>query len=166
LVENFRPGKLPNGYKNLIKRGMMVMNFDRECFYCTKENRLQELMAEVCQLNKSVVYLFKDQTFRGRCVVAYREHYTELFQLTPAELHEYMDEVAGVAQVMFDKLKPKKISYAIFGDLVPHIHYHLVPKYENGTLWGDFFCSKSLPVTTLPEAEFEALRKLFAENLR
>jgi diadenosine tetraphosphate (Ap4A) HIT family hydrolase len=142
------------------------MNFDRECFYCTKEYRLHELMVEVCQLNKSTVYLFKDQTFRGRCVVAYREHYTELFQLAPSDLHEYTDEVAGVARVMFEILKPKKISYAIFGDLVPHIHYHLVPKYENGTLWGEFFCSRPLPATTLPEAEFEALRKLLAGNLR
>jgi diadenosine tetraphosphate (Ap4A) HIT family hydrolase len=141
------------------------VSFAPGCFYCTQDHRLKELMVEVCHLNKSTVYLFKDQTFRGRCVVAYREHYTELFQLAPSDLHEYMDEVAKVAKVIFETLKPQKISYAIFGDLVPHIHYHLVPKYENGPLWGEFFCSKPLLVKNLPEAEFEDLRKLLAKNL-
>jgi ATP adenylyltransferase len=141
------------------------MNFDKECFYCTKDRRLQELMTEVCRLNKSTVYLFRDQVFRGRCVVAYREHYTELFQLAPADLHEYMDEVARVARVIFQNLQPQKISYAIFGDLVSHIHYHLVPKYADGPLWGEFFCSQPLPVKILPETEFEALCQLLARNL-
>jgi ATP adenylyltransferase len=141
------------------------MSSAEDCFYCTKDARLQALMTKVCQLDKSTVYLFKDQTFRGRCVVAYREHNTELFQLDPSELHEYMDEVAKVAKVIYENLKPQKISYAIFGDLVSHIHYHLVPKYENGPLWGEFFCSKLLPVKTLPEADFEDLRKLLAKSL-
>jgi ATP adenylyltransferase len=145
--------------------GRIAMSFDKECFYCTKDGRLQELMTEICRLDHSTVYLFKDQTFRGRCVVAYREHYTELFQLEPAALHKYMDEVARVAAVISKNLRPQKISYAIFGDLVSHIHFHLVPKYAVGPLWGEFFCSQPLPVRTLPENEFEALRQLLAQSL-
>jgi ATP adenylyltransferase len=141
------------------------MSFDKDCFYCTKDERLQELMTEICRLNQSTVYLFKDQTFRGRCVVAYRDHYTELFQLPPADFHEYMDEVARVAKVIYDTMGPQKISYAIFGDLVSHIHFHLVPKYTDGPLWGEFFCSRPLPVKTLPETEFEVLRQLLAKRL-
>ncbi|HBF36460.1 MAG TPA: HIT family protein [Firmicutes bacterium] len=141
------------------------MNIDQKCFYCMKDARLDNLMVEVCRLNKSTVYLFKDQTFPGRCVVAYHDHCAELFQLPPSELHEYMDEVAQVAEVIFKNLKPNKINYAILGDLVPHTHVHLVPKYENGPLWGEAFCAKPLPVKTLPNDEFEELKKLLAKGL-
>jgi len=32
-----------------------------------------------------------------------------------------------------------KINYAIYGDLVPHLHYHVVPKYRGGPNWGEPF---------------------------
>ena len=142
------------------------MSAEGDCFYCTKDHRLQGLMAEVCCLNKSTVYLFRDQTFRGRCVVACKKHLTELFQLEPSELHEYMDEVAKVAEVINNIFKPDKITYAIFGDLVSHIHYHIVPKYKNGPLWGEFFCSRPLPVKQLAEKEFEELQGKIKSGLR
>lgn len=142
------------------------MNPDEECFYCSKDHQLHELMREVCCLNKSTVYLFNDQNYKGRCVVAYNKHLTELYQLIPSELHEYMDEVAKVAEVIHKIFNPDKISYAIFGDNVSHIHYHIVPKYKKGPLWGEFFCSKILPVKQLPESEFEELRRVIRDNLK
>jgi len=142
------------------------MGFDKDCFYCTKGQGLQELMVEICPLKKSTVYLFRDQNFKGRCVVAYNDHFRELFEVTPSELHEYMDDVAKVAEVIKNTLHPDKVSYAVFGDIVSHIHFHLVPKYKDGPLWGEFFCAKPMPVKALPDSEFEELRKLLLENLK
>ena len=49
-----------------------------DCFYCTKDERLDSLMMEVCELSASTLYLFKDQTYKGRCIVACKEHKREI----------------------------------------------------------------------------------------
>ena len=52
-----------------------------ECFYCEKDNEKRKaLMLDVCELPYSIVYLFRDQKNKGRCVVAFKGHKTEYFQ--------------------------------------------------------------------------------------
>ena len=44
-----------------------------ECFYCEKDNEKRKaLMLDVCELPYSIVYLFRDQKNKGRCVVAFK----------------------------------------------------------------------------------------------
>ena len=127
------------------------------CFYCERNNDLKELMTELCVLDSSTVYLFNDQNFKGRCVVANNHHVTELFYLPREEMIAYMDEVTLVAQAVFNVVKPNKINYAVFGDIVSHLHYHIVPKSKNGLLWGEFFCSQKTPEKYLSGEDFKNL---------
>ena len=43
----------------------------KECLYCQNNETLHNLMIEIAQLSVSRVFLFKEQTYRGRCLVAY-----------------------------------------------------------------------------------------------
>ena len=107
------------------------------CFYCENGEKLRSLMIEICELPYSKVYLNRDQKHRGRCIVALKAHKTEYFQLTPEENAGY------------------------FGDGVPHVHVHIVPKYQNGLNWGAPF-DDTLPKQLLSDGEYgemvEALR--------
>jgi ATP adenylyltransferase len=69
-----------------------------DCLYCRKDQRLLDLMIEIAPLSASTLYLFKEQTHRGRCVVAYRAHVNELFELPDAELTLFMRDVAHAAE--------------------------------------------------------------------
>ena len=42
----------------------------KECLYCQNNETLHNLMIEIAQLSVSRVFLFKEQTYRGRCLVA------------------------------------------------------------------------------------------------
>lgn len=110
-----------------------------DCFYCEKKEKLNELMIPVCDLSVSHVYLVRNQNFPGRCVVAYREHKTELFQLNKEELSAFSQDVATVAKAISDIYAADKINYGIFGDGVPHLHYHVVPKKKGEFCWGGQF---------------------------
>lgn len=57
----------------------------KECLYCTNNQTLHDLMIEIAPLSVSRVFLFKEQTYRGRCLVAYKDHVNDLFELTPEE---------------------------------------------------------------------------------
>lgn len=70
------------------------------CFYCDNCEPLFTLMTEICTLKASRVFLFRDQKNPGRCVVQYKNHKTELFQLTREERADFMDDVAAVAQAI------------------------------------------------------------------
>ncbi|MFM8460097.1 MAG: HIT family protein [Chthoniobacterales bacterium] len=87
----------------------------------------------------STLYLFKEQTYRGRCIVAYRDHVNELFELSDSDLALYMQDVAKAARAMKEALGADKINYGAYSDKLAHLHFHLVPKYEDGPRWGTTF---------------------------
>lgn len=109
------------------------------CFYCTKDQALDALMTEICELGASTVYLFNDQTYPGRCVVALKSHKTELFELGTEERARFFDDVAKVSQAIVRVFGADKMNYAIYGDTVPHVHVHLVPKKSGADSWGGPF---------------------------
>lgn len=112
---------------------------DMNCFYCTKDERLSNLMIEICKLEASTLFLFKEQTHKGRVIVAFDRHETELFLLTDEERDAFMKDVSRAARAVSLAFNPNKINYGAYGDKMPHLHMHLVPKYENQEMWGSTF---------------------------
>jgi diadenosine tetraphosphate (Ap4A) HIT family hydrolase len=107
-----------------------------DCRYCGKKTDVAEIVAD---LEVSTLYLTKDQTYKGRCILALNDHKTELFQLGAGELQAFSRDMARAAKALHEVFKPGKINYAAFGDTYPHVHFHLVPKYEGGPEWGAQF---------------------------
>lgn len=109
------------------------------CFYCDKDQQLHDLMIEVCELSVSTVYLFKEQTYRGRCVLTFNRHVNDLIDLNDADLNSFMLDVSKLAKAVNKVFSPGKINYGCYGDKMPHLHMHIVPKYEGGASWGNPF---------------------------
>ena len=108
--------------------------------YCANDSRITDLMVKVCELESSVVYLFKEQTYKGRCIVAYKiEHKEEIFELSEDNRRKFINDVAKVASAVKKAFSPQKINYGAYGDKMPHVHFHIVPKYENAPKWGSTF---------------------------
>jgi ATP adenylyltransferase len=128
-----------------------------DCLYCRKDQRLHDLMIEIAPLDASTLYLFKEQTHRGRCVVAYRAHVNELFEVADDELTQFARDVARAAKAIKHAFAPGKINYGAYSDKLPHLHMHLVPKYEGGVAWGSPFEMMPVNKKLLPEAEYLSL---------
>ncbi|MGE5606217.1 MAG: HIT family protein [Bacteroidota bacterium] len=130
---------------------------ENNCFYCAKDQRLQDLMIEVRQLDTATLYLFKEQTYRGRCVVAYNRHVRHLTELSELEVAAFWKDVTRVAKALEKAFHPDKINYGIYGDTNPHLHCHVVPKYEGGFSWGGTFEMMPKEKKLLSEGEYQAL---------
>lgn len=128
-----------------------------DCFYCRKDQRLHDLMIEVAPLSASTLYLFREQTHRGRCVVAYRNHVNELFELPDAEMQAFVRDVARAARALKTAFHAAKINYGAYSDKLPHLHMHLVPKYVGGPSYGTTFEMMPAEKKLLPDAEYAAL---------
>lgn len=114
-------------------------------------------MIEVAPLSFSTLYLFKEQSHPGRCVVAYRAHVNELFELADAELVGFTRDVARAAKAIKAAFNPNKINYGAYSDKLPHLHMHLVPKYDGGVNWGAPFEMMPANKKLLGEAEYAAM---------
>ncbi len=126
-----------------------------DCFYCENGEKLRSLMIEVCQLPYSIVYLNRDQKHRGRVILVFKGHKEEYFQFTHKENQGYFEDLSIVAKAIFNAFQPDKINYATFGDLVPHAHMHIVPKYKDGLQWGRPF-NDGVDKVFLSDEEYEA----------
>ncbi|MCK9312202.1 MAG: HIT family protein [Bacteroidales bacterium] len=115
------------------------MEKNQDCLYCTRNQLQHDLMIEICDLDVSTLFLFKEQTYLGRCVVAYKDHVNELFELSDKDRNAFMKDVCHVAETMSKVFKAKKINYGAYSDKLQHLHFHLAPKYEGGPDYGGTF---------------------------
>jgi len=149
---------------NTRKVGEYKMSLNNDCFYCVKDSRLTDIMLKVCDLEVSTLYLFKEQTYSGRCLVAYNGHVDEICDLSDEERDAFMKDVAVAAKAMHKAFKPVKVNYGAYGDTMHHLHYHLVPKYEGGPDFGGVFRMNPQAVY-LTDEEYNALIAQVKENL-
>jgi diadenosine tetraphosphate (Ap4A) HIT family hydrolase len=115
------------------------MSKAEDCLYCQRNELQKSLMIEVCDLSVSTLFVFKEQSYPGRCVVAYKDHVNELFELPQNERNAFVADVAQVAAAMKKAFNPVKINYGAYSDKLAHLHFHLVPKYEGGLSFGSTF---------------------------
>ena len=111
----------------------------KECLYCTNNQTQKDLMIQFAELRVSRAFLFKEQTYRGRCLVAYNGHVNDLNELSDEERNAFMADVAQVTRAMQKAFNPEKINYGAYSDKLSHLHFHLAPKYVDGPDYGGTF---------------------------
>lgn len=111
----------------------------KDCLYCTNNETLECLMLPIAELEVSRAFLFKEQTYRGRCLVAYNGHVNDLNELSDEERNKFMADVARVTRAMQKVFNPEKINYGAYSDKLSHLHFHLAPKYVDGPDYGGTF---------------------------
>lgn len=133
-----------------------------DCMYCkADDSRRLELMTPIAELKVSTLHLYREQSYPGRCVLVYHKHIQKLTELTSEEYAAFFEDVSKAAQVLTELYHPDKINYLVLGDLCPHLHLHLVPKYQDGTDWGRMFQMMPEPQNFLsPEEEAAEVLKI------
>jgi len=99
----------------------------------------------VADLGLSVAYLHEDEFFSGWTILVLKRHATEPYELAGDERARLIDEVTAVARALSTVFNAVKMNYALLGNQVPHIHWHVVPR-----LAGD--PAPREPVWTVPHA--------------
>lgn len=141
-------------------------NFKKGCFYCEHNQVQKERMIEITKLSVSTVYLNRDQTHFGRTIVALNWHVDELFELHGSDLQEFIQEVSDVAEIIQSLTHCDKINYAIYGDTVSHLHFHLVPKQTADNDWNEAFVNTPQNVQLIEdEKEYSLLIQQIRERL-
>ena len=115
---------------------------DENCGYCMRGELLDAFGIYICELSVSTLILFKEQSHPGRCIVAYKDHVSELVDISEADRNAFFSDVARAAKAIHAAFRPDKVNYGAYGDGGCHLHFHLVPKYKDEFEWGGVFQMK------------------------
>ena len=137
----------------------------KNCSYCSEGALLDAFGIKIGELPMSKVILFKEQSHRGRVIVACKKHVDDITDLTKEERAQFMEDVNHTAEILHALFHPDKINFGAYGDTMHHLHFHLVPKYKDDDFeWGGVFAMNP-GRKTLTAEEYEALIAMIREKL-
>lgn len=72
-----------------------------------------------------------DPDYPGFCRVILNRHVREMTDLPSSEQQQLMRVVFAVEAALRRLYQPDKINLASFGNMTPHVHWHIIPRWEN-----------------------------------
>ncbi|OGU15235.1 MAG: HIT family hydrolase [Geobacteraceae bacterium GWC2_53_11] len=123
-----------------------------DCPMCRRWDADSDL--RIIELPHSYVILNRDQYFPGYTLLFTKLHATELFHLDREVRVALMEEVSSVAEALYSVFTPAKINYELLGNMVPHIHWHIVPRFASEQLWPRPIWAEAHEELILPADEY------------
>jgi diadenosine tetraphosphate (Ap4A) HIT family hydrolase len=77
------------------------------------------------------VVLAGERDYPGFCRVILEQHLSEMTDLSAPERIRLMEAVFATEAVLREMLAPDKINLASLGNVVPHVHWHVIPRYRD-----------------------------------
>ena len=77
------------------------------------------------------VVLPAEPEYPGFTRVIWRAHVAEMTDLAPAQRDHLMQVVWRVERAQREALAPDKINLASLGNVVPHLHWHVIPRWRD-----------------------------------
>lgn len=97
------------------------------------------MTCELCDLKAPTVYrndklsviIVDDAAYPGFCRVIWNDHVKEMSDLSQEDRLAINEAVYQVELALVGVMKPFKVNLASLGNMVPHLHWHLIPRYED-----------------------------------
>ncbi|UMR32401.1 HIT family protein [Massilia sp. MB5] len=116
------------------------------------------------------VVLVDEAGYPGYCRVVWNAHVKEMTDLAPEDREHVMRAVWQVELAQREVMAPHKVNVASFGNMTPHVHWHVIPRYTDDAhfphpTWGAQ--QREAPVQAVVErsAMLPALRAAIIQRL-
>lgn len=125
------------------------------------------LWLPIDDLEVSTLGLYDDARFPGRCILALRRHADELIELDDEEAAALMNDARTAARAIYSATNCDRMNYAVLGNTVSHVHFHLIPrKHEGDPIPTRPPWEHPDPKTKLPAGEADNLIQAIGSALR
>jgi diadenosine tetraphosphate (Ap4A) HIT family hydrolase len=106
-----------------------------------------------------------DPDYPGYCRVVWNEHRREMSDLAADERERLMANVYTVEASLRMLLQPIKVNLASLGNQVPHLHWHVIPRFPDDPHYPDAIWASRRRAGTKPHFEANALREELIRRL-
>ena len=109
--------------------------------------------------------------YPGFTRVVWNAHVKEMTDLAPQERNRVMEAVWAVEAAQRAVMVPEKINLASFGNMTPHVHWHVIPRYLDDAhfpnpTWASAVRRSTPDVLAARRALLPALHAAIVENLK
>ena len=114
-----------------------------------------EFVHFVRKLSASSLYLDRNQAYRGHCVLIYDlGHATRVDQLSPEQWLASARDLQAAAAAVFSAVQPDHMNVESLGNVMPHLHWHIIPRFKGDGRWGAPIWTTTLE--EMPRKELDA----------
>ena len=115
------------------------------CELCTTSGGIVLWESPTCRIVR-----VEDPDYPGFCRVIWTAHVREMTDLEPDQRLKLMALVFAVEKVIRALYSPDKINLASFGNMTPHLHWHVIPRWQDDRhfpepIWGKTHRSERQP---------------------
>lgn len=82
-------------------------------------------------LGHTLLGLYSDGRFPGRCIVVLREHREHLELLEASQLQGLWSDCVRVGRAVKAITGAERINYAVLGNATAHMHVHIIPRHPS-----------------------------------
>lgn len=109
----------------------------RACPLCSPRAKYTEFIYFVRKLSVSSLYLSRNQAYQGTCSLIYdMQHAVSISALTAGQWRDFADDLQRAERAIQQVFKPDHLNIEGLGNSVPHLHFHIVPRYRSDPRWG------------------------------
>lgn len=87
------------------------------------------------------------ETYRGFCRVIWNRHVKEMTDLAVIDRAAFMKTVFKLEAVLRAQLNPEKMNIASLGNMTPHLHWHVIPRFTGDATFPKPIWAASLGTT-------------------
>ena len=129
----------------------------KECPFDMPRPESNEYWDFIVSLTVSSLYLSTNQTYRGHCLLILDlQHAIRPDQLSSDEWQAFCADLHLAETAIMRVLQPDHINVAILGNVVPHLHWLIVPRYRNDPRWeGPIWTTTLAEIPVTPMASDE-----------
>lgn len=136
------------------------------CPMCVKPEK-KLLIAE---LSVSKLYLNPNQRWLGYSYAVFKDHVTDLHLLSEADSNAYYQDMMRAANAIVKAFHPDKMNFDNLGNVVPHLHWHIIPRYAGDANWrnppwSDWY-EWDAKWATLTEVQYATIIEAIRANLK
>lgn len=116
----------------------MDLNKQQDCELCRVPSGELLWQDERCRVIR--VGGAEGDAFPGFCRVVWNSHVKEMSDLSAADQRHLLDVLMATERAVIAAVQPDKINLASFGNMVPHLHWHVIPRWRDdshfpGAIW-------------------------------
>lgn len=120
---------------------------DDECLFCTGHGGRLIWRDELCR-----VVGIDEPGYPGFCRVVFERHVREMTDLPAHERRHLMEVVFATEIALRELMRPDKVNLASFGNLTPHLHWHVIPRFATDPHFPQPFWGTPQRTVTAPAA--------------
>ncbi len=111
------------------------------------------------------VILVNDPDYPAFCRVILNRHVAEMTDLPPDERQHLMQAVFAVETALRELLRPDKINLASLGNQVPHLHWHVIPRFAGDAHFPDPVWAGARRRGTAHPVDVQLLERIIRQRL-